>query len=262
MTLDAVAARCADPAIADDLKYVLATANALAAGRYQVAYCPSLVRGQGYYTGMVFEITCPQFSGAVAGGGRYDNMVGKFLGTQVPAVGFSIGFERVRHPAGAGYQIPGAKQKIALLYGKDADFPAVLSKAAALRDTYNVTVLQQAKKLGKQLGQLEAAGFAGAAFMDKDEVKILHSSNHKTGPAQNRAGPVFTSSSNGELHHAESSVDAQQRNALRAAELALEQGGHRQQQHDRKHHRNIHHQRGVHASNGGVLRDGKGPASR
>ena len=162
------------PAIADDLKYVLTTANAMAAGRYQVAYCPSLVRGQGYYTGMVFEITCPQFSGAVAGGGRYDNMVGKFLGTQVPAVGFSIGFERV---CGIlleqGYQIPGAKQKIALLYGKDADFTAVLSKAAALRDTYNVTVLPQGKKLGKQLGQLEAAGFAGAAFMDKDEVKVF-----------------------------------------------------------------------------------------
>ena len=72
-----------------------------------------------------------------------------------------------------GYQIPGAKQKIALLYGKDADFTAVLSKAAALRDTYNVTVLPQGKKLGKQLGQLEAAGFAGAAFMDKDEVKVF-----------------------------------------------------------------------------------------
>ena len=137
VTLDAVAARCADPAIADDLKYVLTTANALAAG-------------------------------------RYDNMVGKFLGTQVPAVGFSIGFERVCSILlEQGYQIPGAKQKIALLYGKDADFPAVLSKAAALRDTYNVTVLPQAKKLGKQLGQLEAAGFAGAAFMDKDEVKIF-----------------------------------------------------------------------------------------
>ena len=174
VTLDAVASRCADPAIADDLKYVLATANAMAAGRYQVAYCPSLVRGQGYYTGMVFEVTCPQFSGAVAGGGRYDNMVGKFLGVQVPAVGFSIGFERV---CGIlleqGYQIPGAKQKIALLYGRDADFTAVLSRAATLRETYNVTVLPQGKKLGKQLGQLEAAGFAGAAFMDKDEVKIF-----------------------------------------------------------------------------------------
>ena len=78
---------------------------------------------------MVFEITCPQFSGAVAGGGRYDNMIGKFLGTKVPAVGFSIGFERV---CGIlleqGYQIPGAKQKIALLYNSDVDFPAVLAK--------------------------------------------------------------------------------------------------------------------------------------
>ena len=57
--------------------------------------------------------------------------------------------------------------------GGDADFAAVLAKAAQLRDTYNVTVLPQAKKLGKQLGQLEASGFAGAAFMDKDEVKIF-----------------------------------------------------------------------------------------
>ena len=173
-SLDTVAAKVDDEALTADLRYVIATSEKIANGRYGIAYAPSLVRGQGYYTGMVFEITCPQFSGAVAGGGRYDNMVGKFLGTQVPAVGFSIGFERV---CGIlleqGYQIPGAKQKIALLYGKDADFPTVLSKAAALRDTYNVTVLQQAKKLGKQLGQLEAAGFAGAAFMDKDEVKIF-----------------------------------------------------------------------------------------
>ena len=172
--LDEVAALCEDKALSQNVRYVLQTARAAAKGAYAVEYNPSLVRGQGYYTGMVFEVTCAEFSGAVAGGGRYDNMVGKFLGTQVPAVGFSIGFERV---CGIlleqGYQIPGAKQKIALLYGKDADFPAVLSKAAALRDTYNVTVLQQAKKLGKQLGQLEAAGFAGAAFMDKDEVKIF-----------------------------------------------------------------------------------------
>mgnify|MGYP005908272277 CR=1 FL=1 len=135
-----------------------------------------LVRGLDYYCRTTFELQSDDIGAqtAVAGGGRYDNMVGKFLGVQVPAVGFSIGFERV---CGIlleqGYQIPGAKQKIALLYGKDTDFPAVLSKAAALREQYNVTVLPQGKKLGKQLGQLEAAGFAGAAFMDKDEVKIF-----------------------------------------------------------------------------------------
>ena len=172
VTLDAVAARCADPAIADDLKYVLSTANALADGRYAVAYCPSLVRGQGYYTGMVFEVTCPQFAGAVAGGGRYDNMVGKFIGQQVPAVGFSIGFERV---CGIlleqGYQIPGAKEKLALLYQKGDDFAAVLRQAEALRGTYQVAVLAQGKKPGKQLAQLEASGFAGAAFAGKEEIK-------------------------------------------------------------------------------------------
>ena len=178
VTLDAVAARCADPAIADDLKYVLSTASALAAGRYAVAYCPSLVRGQGYYTGMVFEVTCPQFAGAVAGGGRYDNMVGKFIGQQVPAVGFSIGFERV---CGIlleqGYQIPGAKAKLALLYQKGDDFAAVLHQAEALREQYNVTVLAQGKKLGKQLGQLETAGFVGAAFAGKEEIKLFSERN-------------------------------------------------------------------------------------
>ena len=99
-------------------------------------------------------------------------MVGKFLGQQVPAVGFSIGFERV---CGIlleqGYQIPGAKQKIALLYPAGADFPAVLAQAEALRADHSVTVLAQGKKLGKQLASLEAAGFAGAAFAGKDEIK-------------------------------------------------------------------------------------------
>ncbi|MCI2046202.1 MAG: histidine--tRNA ligase [Faecalibacterium sp.] len=174
-SLAAVAARCKNPAVADDLKYVLATAEKLANGRYGIAYCPSLVRGQGYYTGMVFEVTCPQFSGAVAGGGRYDNMVGKFLGQQVPAVGFSIGFERV---CGIlleqGYQIPGKKQRLALVYLPEADFAAVLAKAERLRADYDVTILPQAKKLGKQFAQLEAAGYSAVAFADKEDLKQLN----------------------------------------------------------------------------------------
>ena len=173
-SLDAVAARVDDEALTADLRYVIAASQRVAGGRYAIAYAPSLVRGQGYYTGMVFEVTCPQFSGAVAGGGRYDNMVGKFIGQQVPAVGFSIGFERV---CGIlleqGYQIPGAKPKMALLYLKDADFAAVLAKAEQLRADYDVTVLPQAKKLGKQFGTLEAAGFNAVAFADNEDVKLL-----------------------------------------------------------------------------------------
>ena len=173
-SLEAVSAQVGDESLTADLRYVIATSEKIAAGRYGIAYAPSLVRGQGYYTGMVFEVTCPQFSGAVAGGGRYDNMVGKFIGQQVPAVGFSIGFERVCGILlGQGYQIPGAKPRLALLYLPDADFAAVLQKAEALRAEYDVTVLPQAKKLGKQFGTLEAAGYAAAAFADNDELKPL-----------------------------------------------------------------------------------------
>ena len=155
-SLDTVAARVDDEALTADLRYVIAASEKVAGGRYGIAYAPSLVRGQGYYTGMVFEVTCPQFSGAV------------------PAVGFSIGFERV---CGIlleqGYQIPGAKPKMALLYLKDADFAAVLAKAESLRADYDVTVLPQAKKLGKQFGTLEAVGYNAVAFADNDDVKLL-----------------------------------------------------------------------------------------
>ena len=175
-SLNAVAAACGPQGaeLAKDLQYVLSTAEKLAAGCYGVAYCPSLVRGQGYYTGMVFEVTCPQFSGAVAGGGRYDEMVGKFIGQKVPAVGFSIGFERV---CGIlleqGYAIPGAKPQLALLYLPEADFAEVLAKAERLRSGYDVTVLPQARKLGKQFGTLEAAGFGAVAFADNEDIKLL-----------------------------------------------------------------------------------------
>ena len=172
--LERVAALCEDRTLGENVQRVIDTVRRLAGGRYAIAYCPSLVRGQGYYTGMVFEVTCAAFSGAVAGGGRYDEMIGKFIGQKVPAVGFSIGFERI---CGIlmeqGFVIPAEKQKLALLYRPDADFASVLTKAEALRERYTVTVLTQQKKLGKQLGALEAAGFAAAAFADNDDVKEL-----------------------------------------------------------------------------------------
>ena len=62
---------------------------------------------------------------------------------------------------------------MALLYLKDADFAAVLAKAETLRTDYDVTVLPQAKKLGKQFGTLEAAGYNAVAFADNDDIKVL-----------------------------------------------------------------------------------------
>ena len=172
-SIQRVAEMLEDQTLPNNLMNVISSVESLAEGKYRIAYAPSLVRGQGYYTGMVFEITCAAFSGAVAGGGRYDGLIGKFLGQQVPAVGFSIGFERI---CGllmeAGFQVPTA-QKLALLYRSDVPFADVLKKAALLRGEYAVTALPQQKKLGKQLGNLEAAGFAAVAFFDHEEIKVL-----------------------------------------------------------------------------------------
>ena len=172
-SIESVAAMLEDKSLSDNLMNIIGTVKALSDGKYGIAYAPSLVRGQGYYTGVVFEITCAAFSGAVAGGGRYDGMIGKFLGQQVPAVGFSIGFERI---CGIlleqGYKAPVAG-KLALLYRNDVPFADVLKKAETLRGQYAVTVLPQQKKLGKQLGNLENAGYSAVAFFDNDELKLL-----------------------------------------------------------------------------------------
>ena len=172
ITIDDVAARCADPSIADDLKYVISTVQKVSGGKYQIDYTPSLVRGQGYYTGIVFELASPAFGGAVGGGGRYDNLIGKFIGQPVPAVGFSIGFERIcAILLDQKYQIPGAKEKCALLYDEQTEFPEVLAAAEKLRADYSVAVLHKAKKMGPMFDMLEKQGYTKfAQFKDGELV--------------------------------------------------------------------------------------------
>lgn len=173
ITLDAVSAKCSDPSIADDLKYVISTAEQVSGGKYKIAYCPNLVRGQGYYTGMVFEIACPEFSGAVGGGGRYDNMIGKFLGQNIPAVGFSIGFERICNILlEQNYKIPDAKEKCALLYDDSVSYPDVLKAAEKLREDFTVSVIKKAKKAGPQFGMLETQGYTKFAQFKEGQVVV------------------------------------------------------------------------------------------
>ena len=78
-----------------DIKYVIDSVKEISNGSYDIVYSPNLVRGQGYYTGMVFEVTSPYFSGAVAGGGRYDNLTGIFGMPGVSGVGISFGADRI-----------------------------------------------------------------------------------------------------------------------------------------------------------------------
>ncbi|MBQ1629653.1 MAG: ATP phosphoribosyltransferase regulatory subunit [Treponema sp.] len=173
ISLDSVSARCSDPEIADDLRYVINTAREVSGGKYNITYCPNLVRGQGYYTGMVFEIACPDFNGAVGGGGRYDNMIGKFLGQNIPAVGFSIGFERICNILlEQKYKIPDQKEKCALLYDDEIPFSLVMQQAEKLRKDYIVGVIRKAKKAGPQFAMLESQGYTKFA-QKKDGGWIL-----------------------------------------------------------------------------------------
>ena len=87
--------------------------------------------------------------------------------------GFTVNINDRRILLEQGYAIPGAKPRLALLYLPDADFAAVLAKAERLRADYDVTVLAQAKKLGKQFGTLESAGYSAVAFADNDDIRTL-----------------------------------------------------------------------------------------
>ena len=177
ITLEDVSSRCADVSIADDLKYIIKTVETVAEKKYKIAYCPNLVRGQGYYTGVVFEIGSPKFAGAVGGGGRYDNMIGKFLGQQIPAVGFSIGFERICSILiDSGFNIPDEREKCALLYEDSVSFADVMKEAEKLRKSYIVSIIRKAKKPGPQFDMLEKQGYKifaqfkeGKLFINKND---------------------------------------------------------------------------------------------
>ena len=80
---------------AENLAYIMDTVKDVATAEFQLIFDPTLVRGMSYYTGTIFEVSMEGFGGSVAGGGRYDKMIGKFTGMETPACGFSIGFERI-----------------------------------------------------------------------------------------------------------------------------------------------------------------------
>ena len=148
------------------LNNVIDGANALANSKYNVVYDFTHVRGQGYYTGCVFEIASAKFGGTIGGGGRYDNLIGKFTGEATPAVGFSIGFERIYailHEI--GFKVPGRK-KLAIIYKND--YIGAFKLADTYRNTYEVSMYAFPKKVGKLLNRLELQGFNAYIIYDKD----------------------------------------------------------------------------------------------
>lgn len=156
---------CLDPAAPQSLERILACVRAMNRPGVSVVFDPTLVRGMGYYTGTIFECTIDGYGFAIAGGGRYDKMVGKYSGTDVPACGFSIGFERIitilQDHADA---IDAANEpKVALLAEKGVDnerLAALFHRAQTLRDEgKTVTVQTMKKNIRRQIELLEAEGY-------------------------------------------------------------------------------------------------------
>lgn len=168
-TLDYVREICKNTECVDALSYIIETSEALADGKYGIEYDMTLVRGQGYYTGTVFEVESLDFNSSIAGGGRYDNLIGKFLKEQIPAVGFSIGFERI-------FSILTEKKtaktdqvkKIVLIY-EEGQIADAIRYAEKLRETYKTALYVKPKKLGKFLNKLEEQGFDGFQVFGRDE---------------------------------------------------------------------------------------------
>jgi histidyl-tRNA synthetase len=154
----------------EDLATTTACLDRLAADQpLSWQFDPTLVRGMGYYTGQIFEMSHPQMRSSVAGGGRYDKLIGRSLDRDVPACGFSIGFERIVDLI----ERSARRDTIALL--AEADVPAieVLATARALRQQGQaIEIVRRSGKFGAQLTRLEASGLTGFVHLRNDNGTI------------------------------------------------------------------------------------------
>ena len=150
--------------VIENLRTIRTSVEATAASQFQLVFDPTLVRGMSYYTGNIFEIEMAEFGSSVAGGGRYDKMIGKFTGKDTPACGFSIGFERIiTILMEQNFQVPGTSGKKAFLIEKN--MPAeklceVLKEAKAEREAgaqVLVALMNKNKKFQKE--QLSKEGY-------------------------------------------------------------------------------------------------------
>ena len=163
-----------DPEVERNLLEIIDTVEGAKAASFKMVFDPTLVRGMSYYTGTIFEISMPELGAACGGGGRYDEMIGKFTGNQTCACGFSIGFERiVMLLLERDYQIPGAQKKKAYLIEKN--MPAegmqkIIQQATKERSegtAINIAVMKKNKKFQKE--QLASEGYTEIEefFVDK-----------------------------------------------------------------------------------------------
>ena len=153
-----------DQEVADSLTEIATAVNATKNAEFTLVFDPTLVRGMSYYTGTIFEIAMPELGAACGGGGRYDKMIGKFTGNDVPACGLSIGFERIiLLLMESGFKIPERPKRVAYLVEKK--YPAeklvdVMKQAKEARENgQQVLVVRMNKNKKFQKEQLSKEGY-------------------------------------------------------------------------------------------------------
>ena len=165
-----------EPEVAKGLQEIIDSVSVTKAAEFKMVFDATLVRGMSYYTGTIFEIALPGFGGSCGGGGRYDKMVGKFTGKDVPACGFSIGFERiVMLLMESGFKVPGSPKKVAYLIEKGVGgqrLCEVIAKAQKERQNgAQVLVARMNKNKKFQKEQLTAEGYEDFEEFYKEELK-------------------------------------------------------------------------------------------
>ena len=162
-----------EPSVAQGLQEIIDSVSATKSSDFKMVFDATLVRGMSYYTGTIFEIAIPEFGGSCGGGGRYDKMVGKFTGQDVPACGFSIGFERIiLLLMESGFKVPGKPKKVAYLIEKGVGgekLCSVIAQAQAARsDGTQVLVARMNKNKKFQKEQLTKEGYEEFVEFYKD----------------------------------------------------------------------------------------------
>ncbi len=165
-----------EPGRAEGLAHIMETVKEVSSADFGLEFDPTLVRGMSYYTGTIFEVSMEGFGGSVAGGGRYDKMIGKFTGMETPACGFSIGFERiVTILMDNGFTVPSAAGKKAYLFEKGMDsqrLAEVIKEAGKDRAAgLQVLVAQMNKNKKFQKEQLMKEGYTEFKEFYKNELK-------------------------------------------------------------------------------------------
>ena len=153
-----------DIEVRENLEEIITSVDATKTAQFEMVFDPTLVRGMSYYTGTIFEVSMPQYGGSCGGGGRYDKMVGKFLGQDTPACGFSIGFERIiMIMMDEGFKIPGEGKRKAYLIEKGIKgerLSEIISEAQKERLEGNqVLVVRMNKNKKFQKQQLSEQGY-------------------------------------------------------------------------------------------------------